>query len=210
MSLFPAAFWSLALAHAVALVSPGPDTILVLSHSVRYRLSGSLFICVGISLGNAVYILLAIVGWAGMREHPTLYRAVELAGALYLVWLGIRLIRAGSQPMELHIKAAARRNSLAQLGLGLGSALLNPKNMVFYLSIMTTLIESDATLSQRVMAGIWMTGAVLLWDIFIAVCVSSPAVRKKAWSFLPTIETVCGCLLFFLACSLIAGPLLAG
>lgn len=209
MSLFPAAFWSLALAHAVALVSPGPDTILVLSHSMRHRLSGSFCICVGIALGNAVYILLAIAGWAGMRDYPLLYRAVELAGALYLVWLGIRLIKAGRKPMELHIQAATKQNRLTQLGLGLGSALLNPKNMVFYLSIMTTLIESEATLSQRIMAGLWMTSAVLLWDIFIAVCVSSPAVRKKAWSFLPTIETVCGCLLIFLACSLVAGPLLA-
>ena len=87
-TLIPAAFPALALAHFLALLSPGPDFFLIIGHAVRHRLRGSLFICLGIALGNALYICLAVSGWSVMRQMPALYRLLELAGAAYLAWLG--------------------------------------------------------------------------------------------------------------------------
>ena len=65
-TLIPAAFPALALAHFLALLSPGPDFFLILGHAVRHRLRGALFICLGIALGNALYICLAVSGWSVM------------------------------------------------------------------------------------------------------------------------------------------------
>lgn len=61
-TLFPAVFPALALSHFVALLSPGPDFLLV-GYAVRYRIRGSIGLCLGIAAGNALYIVLAIVGW---------------------------------------------------------------------------------------------------------------------------------------------------
>lgn len=61
--LFPSAFPALALAHFVALLSPGPDFFLLVGYAVRYRMRGSTGLCVGIAVGNGLYILLAIIGW---------------------------------------------------------------------------------------------------------------------------------------------------
>ncbi len=88
-TLIPAAFPALALAHFLALLSPGPDFFLIIGHAVRHRLRGSLFICLGIALGNALYICLAVSGWSVMRQMPALYRVLELAGAAYLTNLHI-------------------------------------------------------------------------------------------------------------------------
>lgn len=93
-TLIPAAFPALALAHFLALLSPGPDFFLILGHAVRHRLRGALYICLGIALGNALYICLAVSGWSIMRQVPSLYRILELAGAGYLAWLGFLLLRA--------------------------------------------------------------------------------------------------------------------
>ncbi len=49
--IFPALFWPLALAHGFALLSPGPDFMLIVSHGIRHRLRGSVFICLGIAAG---------------------------------------------------------------------------------------------------------------------------------------------------------------
>ena len=61
-TLIPAAFPALALAHFLALLSPGPDFFLIIGHAVRHRLRGSLFICLGIALGNALYTFAARAG----------------------------------------------------------------------------------------------------------------------------------------------------
>ncbi len=66
--IFPASFWPLALAHGFALLSPGPDFMLIVSHGIRHRLRGSAFICLGIAAGNAAYIALAIAGWMGLTS----------------------------------------------------------------------------------------------------------------------------------------------
>ena len=59
---FPSAFLALALAHFVALLSPGPDFFLLVGYAARYRLRGSAGLCVGIAAGNALYIVLVIIG----------------------------------------------------------------------------------------------------------------------------------------------------
>lgn len=56
-TLFPAAFPALALSHFVALLSPGPDFFLLIGYAVRYRIRGSIGLCLGIAAGNALYIV---------------------------------------------------------------------------------------------------------------------------------------------------------
>ena len=87
-TLFPAAFPALALSHFVALLSPGPDFFLLVGYAVRYRIRGSIGLCLGIAAGNALYIVLAIVGWGLLRQAPLLFLLIELLGAGYLLWVG--------------------------------------------------------------------------------------------------------------------------
>ena len=51
-TLFPAAFPALALSHFVALLSPGPDFFLLVGYAVRYRIRGSIGLCLGIAAGG--------------------------------------------------------------------------------------------------------------------------------------------------------------
>ncbi|HBD81559.1 MAG TPA: threonine transporter RhtB, partial [Leclercia adecarboxylata] len=51
-TLFPPAFLALALAHFVALLSPGPDFFLLMGFAARHRMRGSAGLCVGIAAGN--------------------------------------------------------------------------------------------------------------------------------------------------------------
>ena len=231
-TLIPAAFPALALAHFLALLSPGPDFFLIIGHAVRHRLRGSLFICLGIALGNALYICLAVSGWSVMRQMPALYRVLELAGAAYLAWLGFLLLRASreaanSQPntgqptSDQHAPSQHSHNqtgSLAtghasplspgrQLLTGLGSALLNPKNAVFYLTLMTVILGPTATLPQQAFAGAWMTLLVFAWDAALAAAISLPGAQRALEKRIPLIEGLAGLTLASIALWLALRPL---
>ena len=210
-AVLPETFPALALAHFVALLSPGPDFFLIVGHAIRRRLAGAAYICVGIAFGNAVYIALAIAGWAGLRHSPGLYRGIELAGALYLAWMGFLLFQSGSkgarQTPDANTSVAALGKK-AQFAAGLASALLNPKNAVFYLTLMTAITGPGVTLLQQTGAGIWMFGVVLLWDLALAAGISYPAVQIALQKRVPLLECLAGAVLCIVATTLMYASLM--
>lgn len=191
-TLLPAAFPALAIAHFVALLSPGQDFFLIVAHSLRHRLAGSQFICLGVALGNAVYIAIAILGWTSIRDNTVLFSMVEILGAFYLMWLGVGLLKSKKQDVTLAVDDTKAPSAIKQLFLGFNSALLNPKNALFYMSLMTVILGSEVTLSQQVMCGAWMFFAVLMWDLVIAIVIGRPYVQRALKQSIHIIERGAG------------------
>ena len=202
----PPTFAALALAHFLALLSPGPDFFLVVGHAVRHRLRGTVFICAGIALGNAVYIGIAIAGWSASKSSPGVYRVLEIAGALYLLWMGYMLLRASRRPRALIIDGSPSLPPFRQLFIGLGSALLNPKNAVFYLTLMTVIIGANATLAQQIFSGVWMAALVFAWDAGLASAIAHPKAQLALEKRIPLIEGIAGVFLILLAVSFVIVP----
>lgn len=176
--LFPAAFPALVLAHFVALLSPGQDFFLITANAVRHGLRGSRFICVGVALGNAVYIAIAILGWTGIRDNPLIFTVIEFAGAFYLFWIGVQLLRSRPQVIKDGQGESKAPGVFKQLWLGFNSAMLNPKNALFYMSLMAVILGPDVTLLQQISCGIWMMLSVLLWDLLVARMIGLSRVRS--------------------------------
>lgn len=200
--LFPSAFPALALAHFVALLSPGPDFFLLLGYAVRYRMRGSAGLCVGIAIGNGLYILLAIIGWGILRQLPLLFTVIELLGALYLLWIGSLLIRSRPQTLTGADAQSTCPGFGKQLLLGLGSSLLNPKNTLFYLALMTALLGPSVTLLQQTMSGIWMTSVVLFWDLLIVMFIGLPQIQRRLTRGILWIERIAGGVLIIFGCAI--------
>ena len=200
--LFPSAFPSLALAHFVALLSPGPDFFLLVGYAVRYRMRGSTGLCVGIAVGNGLYILLAIIGWGILRQLPLLFTIIELLGALYLLWIGSLLIRSRPQTLTGADARSTCPGFGKQLLLGLGSSLLNPKNALFYLALMTALLGPSVTLLQQTMSGIWMTSVVLCWDLLIVMFIGLPQIQRRLTRGILWVERIAGGVLIIFGCAI--------
>lgn len=204
--IIPPSFPALALAHCLALLSPGPDFFLITGHAVRHRLPGSIFICAGITLGNAIYIILAIAGCSLLRQSPILYRGLEIVGAAYLLWMGWLLIRACRRSTSFAHENAPSLSRIRQFSAGLASAMLNPKNAVFYLTLMTVIIGVEATLAQQVFSGIWMVLLVFTWDTAVAATIAHPGVQRRLMNRIPLVEGCAGVFLILLAFSFVIVP----
>lgn len=200
--LFPSAFPALALAHFVALLSPGPDFFLLVGYAVRYRMRGSTGLCVGIAVGNGLYILLAIIGWGILRQLPLLFTIIELLGALYLLWIGSLLIRSRPQTLTGADARSTCPGFGKQLLLGLGSSLLNPKNALFYLALMTALLGPSVTLLQQTMSGIWMTSVLLCWDLLIVMFIGLPQIQRRLTRGILWVERIAGGVLIIFGCAI--------
>ncbi|MDG3087844.1 LysE family translocator [Vibrio hannami] len=194
-TFLPAAFPALALAHLVALLSPGQDFFLIVAHSIRHNLKGSFYICVGIALGNALYIAIAILGWTSIRDNSTLFSIVETLGALYLLWIGSQLLRSRKNNDLLQTEDVKAPSPAKQLILGLNSAVLNPKNALFYMSLMTVILGSNVTFTQQIACGLWMFLAVLGWDLLIASLIGRPQVQLHLKQSVHRIERGAGVVL---------------
>ena len=200
--LFPSAFPALALAHFVALLSPGPDFFLLVGYAARYRMRGSAGLCVGIAFGNGLYILLAIIGWGILRQLPLLFTVIELLGALYLLWIGSLLVRSRPQTLTGTDAQSTCPGFGKQLLLGLGSSLLNPKNALFYLALMTALLGPSVTLLQQTMSGIWMTSVVLCWDLLIVMFIGLPQIQRRLTRGILWVERIAGGVLIIFGCAI--------
>lgn len=188
----PQTFLVLALAHWLALLSPGQDFVLLVTQTLRFGHQRSRYAVFGIAVGNLFYIVLVIVVGAKLRDYPLVFNIIQWLGVLYLAWIGINLLRA--QPADISTtstKAYAANRSKTFL-LGLGSALLNPKNALFYLSLMSSILGEQATWQQQTFAGLWMFSVVLLWDGLLVVWLARPVFRTHLQRYLHWLERTSG------------------
>lgn len=199
-------FGTLAIAHFLALISPGPDFFLIVGTSVREGASRAVAVCVGIAAANGVYILSALTGFAMIKENPFIFAAIKTAGALYLLYLGLMLLKT---PQRSVCTAAAGEegkpaSSWGRLfAAGFLSAILNPKNAIFYLSLFTVIVSRQTPQGIQALYGLWMFLAVLCWDWLVSRTTGNEGVRRRLNHYTHLIEKGSGCVLFFLGALLL-------
>lgn len=194
-------FLMVAGAHFLALLSPGPDFLLIVRSALAggWRRAGA--VCCGVALANAVFIALAIGGIALLRAETPAFRWVQWAGGAYLAYLGVRLLGSRSR---LDVDALGGAASGSGLLGGLLSALLNPKNALFYASLFSLLAGSATPFAVQCVYGVWMFGVVLAWDLALAALIGHPAIVARCARHLHQVERLTGGLLLMLALAVFA------
>ncbi|MEU4432193.1 LysE family translocator [Nocardia rhamnosiphila] len=188
-------FAAVAGAHFLALLSPGPDFFLIAHSSMTTGWRRATGACAGIAAANAVFIATAFAGLSILRPGTITFTAVQIAGAGFLLYLGIRFLRtAGATPIEWGpadetVRTAGGWWKLAATGFG--SAALNPKNAFFYAGLAAVLTVGSST-GQLVAYGMWMFAVVLTWDLLISVLIGNRVVLSRFARVLPALERASG------------------
>lgn len=193
-TLFPAAFPALALSHFVALLSPGPDFS---AGRLRRALPDPRQHRIVSRHRRRQYAVYCArhrrLGASAPRRRCFLL--IELLGAGYLLWIGSLLIRSRPATLAVESVRAARPGFGRQLLLGLGSSLLNPKNALFYLALMTSLLGPAVTLLQQTVSGLWMVSVVFLWDFLLVSAIALPQVQRRLSAIVWRVERAAGAIL---------------
>src|SRR5919106_479040 len=173
------------LASVLVTVVPGADMALV----TRQVLVGGPRLAYRTIAGNLTGLLvhgfaLAVGLSALIVASATAYTTVKLAGAVYLVWLGVHAIRTSGRPSGSELPAAAPRRAFLA---GLLSTVLNPKPALFFLTFLPQFVDRDrAVLPQTVTLAAIHVVVGLIWLSAYAHLVHRArtlltAPRVKAW-----------------------------
>ena len=131
------------VASLVLIITPGQDMVLVMSRSIAQGAGAGVVTAAGVSLGLVGHTLLATLGLgAVLRTSEWLFVALKLAGAAYLIWLGIGLLRSGGGPLDMQI--ASRRSLLRLFFDGALSNVSNPKIAIFYFAFLPQFVLPGA------------------------------------------------------------------
>ncbi|MBU0960033.1 MAG: LysE family translocator [Proteobacteria bacterium] len=200
-------FILIACAHFLALLSPGPDFFLILQTALRLPLRYAFSVCGGIAAANGVYLLIAVLSSDGVRNLPGLFSGLKYLGAIYLIYIGVMLLRAPMRPLMTEEPGTIlyERNMKKQFLLGFMSGILNPKNVIFYLSLFTAMVSPATSLSLRCLYGLWMMSAVFFWDCGVALLIGHRKVKNRLGKGVFFVEKMSGAMLTVFGILLFAG-----
>lgn len=180
----------LSLMHILMAMIPGPNTVVVTYFSARHSRSAGLKAVAGIVLGSAIWVVLSMLGVGVLLlEAGIAYRVLRLAGAAYLIYVGVRMLVAGMKPAS---GAAPAQGGRSPLLAGLLTTLSNPKSAVFWTSVFVLVVPAHAPL--------WFYGAVVLlivaqsalWYAIVALALSTAFARGHYLRFAAWLDRIAG------------------
>jgi len=176
-----AALIGFAAASTLVVLLPGPDTLVVVRNLVRGGRRQAVSTVFGVVTGLVIWMLAAVLGLAALlRASETGFEALRIAGACYLLWLGVQSLRSRTAPTAEGLSEPARRRGLlgAGYGAGLATNLLNPKVGVFFIAFLPGFVPHGANVALASLA----FGAIFIVEgcLYFAVLISL-ADRVVGW-----------------------------
>jgi threonine/homoserine/homoserine lactone efflux protein len=170
---------------------PGPDTAVVTKNALIHGREAALGSAIGANVGVSVWTLATALGVAAiLRSSATVYDALKLVGALYLVWIGARTLWDSRKGRGDEGATAAPRRTIDRRGgfmQGLFSDLANPKVGIFFTSLLPQFVSAHGpALLEMLMLGaiyivisvVWMCGSALV-AVRLAHLLSRPRVKAR-------------------------------
>lgn len=174
-------------------IMPGPDSLLIISHSARQGWRAGSAAALGIGSGTLVHVCAAAVGLSALlTASATAFTVVKWVGAAYIVYVGLTMLlhqpaavqteagnaRAPTSPALPALLALPYRKIYLQ---GLLTNILNPKVALFFLAFVPQFISADApgkALAFVILGAIFDFNG-MLWCHFLAVCTALASARLK-------------------------------
>jgi threonine/homoserine/homoserine lactone efflux protein len=162
----------------IVIVAPGPDTALTIRNTLRGGRPGGMGTALGVSIGQLIWAVATSVGLvAVLLASEPVFRAVRLAGAGYLIWLGLQSLRAAfraDRPPQAGSTAGAQLSSRAAVVQGIVNNLGNPKMAVFFASVLPQFTPpGEGMLSALALLGLVFSTLTFVWLAAYATALST-------------------------------------
>jgi threonine/homoserine/homoserine lactone efflux protein len=130
-------YWAFVIAVVVFLAIPGVGNLAIITSTGKGGITGGLAATLGVIVADQILMWLAVAGVAALlTANPALFGLVQYAGAIYLAWIGIRMILV--KPGDAPVLNMQPHHFFRQAML---ITLLNPKAIVFYMAFFPLFVD---------------------------------------------------------------------
>ncbi|MBM3623176.1 MAG: LysE family translocator [Alphaproteobacteria bacterium] len=185
----PHLLWLYVGAAALLILTPGPDTFLVAATSAADGARAGVLASLGVFVGCLVHILLVAIGVSALiAATPWAFDAIKIAGAAYLVWIGLQALRAAWRGHDGEATDVAPRDRAGGAALFLRGALtnaLNPKVAVFFIAFLPQFVDPARghVAAQFIVLGLIFNvpGTLYLMAVAMVSGRATSALRRQPW-----------------------------
>ena len=163
-------------------LTPGPDTLIVAGQSTRGGVRAGLSATAGIALGGLWYMALCGFGFLSvLTAFPALFMVVKIAGAIYIAWLGFRMLTGALKPEPAGPAVAPALGRPFRQGYL--STALNPKVALFFLAILPQFVGTgpDAPVRGMLLIAIpYLLGSLWLATLTLVIARAGRVARASS------------------------------
>lgn len=185
----------------LGMISPGPDFFLILKNSLSYNQKLALMTCLGVIMAILTHMSYCVAGIAVLiTATPWLYNVLRYAGAVYLIWLGIKALMAKASG-ETYIGKSVSKNEISTkvaFTQGFLCNLLNPKATLFFLAIFTQVLNADSSLMDKLIVAFIIWIEAVFWWPFVVFIFQTQAVQRRYFKIQFFIDKLLGVILIIL------------
>lgn len=195
-------YLSLMFAFGIGAVAPGPDFAMVLRQSIAHGRGAALFTSAGIASAIFVHGTYTILG-VGLvvSQSLLLFSFLKYAGVAYLLWLGVSALRAPAPKAPNDIDAPTRQSMgpAKAFSIGFLTNLLNPKAVLFFLALFTSLVSASTSVGAKSFYVASMAVLLCSWFMLVSVFFTTKPVRSAFYRMGQWFNRATGAALIFLA-----------
>ncbi|WP_038180047.1 LysE family translocator [Vibrio rhizosphaerae] len=178
-------------------ISPGADFVLVVKNSLSSGRKAGWLTGLGIGVGVCIHITYSILGISHLlSQNMVLFNIIKYAGSAYLIYLGITGIFCSKLTLNRQAISGPRQthNPRKYFTQGFFCNLLNPKTMLFFLSVFSQLVspDTDNTTPVALIYGLYISVLHMLWFCLIAFLITSEKVLTVFQRIGHRINQACG------------------
>lgn len=174
-------FITVATVHLLAVMSPGPDFMMVTRNTLVYSRRAGIFSSIGLGLGIGVHIAYSLLGIGLLiSKSVLLFNIMKYLGAAYLFYIGYQsLISKGSHLKIDKVAVKKDMKKLEAVKIGFITNVTNPKATLFFLALFTQVINPATPIFIQLLYGIEMTVATAAWFIFVSYVFSHHVIKSR-------------------------------
>lgn len=192
---------------ALAVISPGPDFVMITKNSLVHGKTPGMYTAYGISLAVLVHVAYTLFGIGYIiSQSIILFNVLKAIGSLYLIYIGLKMFlgkRTDIVQSDNHLheeKSLSKKQAFRQ---GFICNVTNPKTTIFILSIFIQVIHPDTPLMQQFLYGVLIALLHLIWFSILATGFAKVARNKAINGIKHYFEKVAGAILVLLGVKLL-------
>lgn len=193
-------FLTIVVVHLLAVMSPGPDFVVVAKNSLTYSRKIAIYTALGLACGISLHVLYSLLGIGLIiSQSIILFNIIKYLGAAYLLYIGYKSLRSKSNTTEVEAIKAVNDISVGKaIRTGFLTNALNPKATLFFLAVFTQVVDPSTPFIIQGLYGVEMMVMTFVWFSIVAILFTSKVLRNKIQKVQHRIEQVTGVVLIAL------------